>query len=169
MKRHYGIQGDGFTWKPNCHAHICVGLDEPRDGQVVQARKRGHEPDAGHGGRMSGHETWHKEGGDGQAASGTHGHHHHQTTQNCSDSGVYSKTLLIKSYFLHIREYLRRFHPTFCILSLKLRKEHGSTLLYSSEVRNAFYDYHHPSHGEWISYAEKYPLIPLKRTSSLTA
>ena len=78
MKRHYGIPGDGFTWKPNCHAHICVGLDEPLDGQVVQARKRGHEPDAGHGGRMSGHETWHKEEGDGQAASGTHGHHHRQ-------------------------------------------------------------------------------------------
>ena len=77
MKRHYGIPGDGFTWKPNCHAHICVGLDEPLDGQVVQARKRGHEPD-GHGGRMSGHETWHKEEGDGQAASGTHGHHHRQ-------------------------------------------------------------------------------------------
>ena len=45
----------------------------------------------------------------------------------------------------------------------------GSTLLYSSEVRNAFYDYHHLSHGEWISYAEKSPLLPLKRTSSLTS
>ena len=52
---------------------------------------------------------------------------------------------------------------------MKLRKEHGSTLLYSSEVRNAFYDYHHPSHGEWISYAEKSPLLPLNGTSSLTS
>ena len=41
--------------------------------------------------------------------------------------------------------------------------------LFSSEVCHAFYDHHHLSQGEWLSYAEKNPPTPLKRPPSPTS